>query len=45
MSTTKKSEPKKLKLKKERLRALSQDQLGQVNGGKDKQALQETRFC
>ena len=46
MSTTKKIDPKKLKLKKERLRELTPDQIGQVNGGiKKGQALQATRYC
>ena len=45
MSTNKKIDPRKLKLKKERLRELSQDQLGQVNGGKEPHAIQATRFC
>ena len=49
MSTTKaKSNAKKLRLKKERLRELSPDQLGGVNGGVDRTVttgLNGSRYC
>ena len=45
MSTTKKVNPKKLELKKERLRKLTEDQLGQINGGRKEHGLQATRYC
>lgn len=47
MSTTKKKkiDSKKLALKKETLRELSQDQLDQVNGGRKELGMAESRWC